>query len=126
MDFEKQIYYELIRTYLLSNLSKSNKPDTGLYKNSTTGIFASYFVWSLGTGAQSLARPLFAFLVSGQIFFAPLLASTNALARTIAGPITGFLTDRIGRTPMVIVGTVLRAGSSLIEGGLKLATHYTT
>ena len=99
----------------MSNLSKSNKPDTGLYKNSTTGIFASYFVWSLGTGAQSLARPLFAFLVSGQIFFAPLLASTNALARTIAGPITGFLTDRIGRKPMVIIGTVLRAGSSFIE-----------
>ena len=95
--------------------SKSNGQDAILNRNPTAGIFASYFVWSLGTGAQSLARPLFAFMVSGQIFFAPLIASTNALARTIAGPITGLLADRIGRKPMVIIGTILRAGSSFIE-----------
>ncbi len=75
----------------------------------------SYFVWSTGTGAQGLARPLFAFLVSGQVFFAPLLASTNALARMVAGPITGYMSDRTGRKPMVMIGTALRAGSSIAE-----------
>lgn len=90
-------------------------PTPSALSRTSAGIFASYFVWSLGTGAQGLARPLFAFLVSGQIFFAPLLASTNALARTVSSPITGYMTDRVGRKPMVVIGTSLRAGSSFLE-----------
>ena len=71
-------------------------------------FFVTFFIWSVGTGAQGLARPLFAFLVTGNVFYAPLIAATNALARMAAGPITGYMTDRVGRKPLIVLGRASR------------------
>ncbi|MDE2766071.1 MAG: MFS transporter [Chloroflexota bacterium] len=87
----------------------------GAFSRDGAPFFVTFFIWSVGTGAQGLARPLFAFLVSGNVFYAPLIAATNALARMAAGPITGYMTDRVGRKPLIVLGTGLRAGSSFAE-----------
>jgi hypothetical protein len=78
-------------------------------------IISIFFLWGLGTGAQQLARPLFAFSFGVPIFLVTLIESSNALARIISAPTTGFLTDRFGRKPLVIAGVTLRGATTFIE-----------
>ncbi|MDA1216176.1 MAG: MFS transporter, partial [Chloroflexi bacterium] len=85
-------------------------------------IIAIFFLWGLGTGAQQLARPLFAFSFGVPIFLVTLIESYNALARIISAPTTGFLTDRFGRKPLVISGVAIRGTTTFIE---FFVTSYT-
>ncbi len=71
-------------------------------------IFFSFFTWGFGTGAQNLGRPLFALAVTGNVFLVGVLLAANAVPRTFTGPITGFLTDKLGRKPMVLMGPIIR------------------
>ncbi len=68
-----------------------------------------FFLWGLGTGAQQLARPLFAASFGVSLFFVSLIQASNSLAWLFSGPITGYLTDRFGRRPLTIFGNALRA-----------------
>lgn len=68
-----------------------------------------FFLWGLGTGAQQLARPLFAASFGVSLFFVSLIQASNSLAWLFSGPITGYLTDRFGRRPLTIFGNGLRA-----------------
>jgi len=72
-------------------------------------------------GAMHLARPLFAASFGVPVFLVVFVFSTNALARLISGPITGFLVDRWGRKPLLLAGVTLRTITAL---GEYFATSY--
>jgi MFS family permease len=76
-------------------------------------LFAAYMIWGTGSGAQTLARPLFVFSLSDSVLLVTLLVSSLALSRMVAGPITGFLTDRWGRKPLAMAGAGIRGLASL-------------
>ena len=76
-------------------------------------IFFSFFTWGFGTGAQNLGRPLFAFAVTGNVFLVGVLLASNAVPRAFTGPLTGYLADRFGRKPLVILGPVIRGLSNI-------------
>ncbi len=71
-------------------------------------IFFSFFTWGFGTGAQNLGRPLFVLAVTGNVFLVGVMLAANAVPRAFTGPITGFLTDKLGRKPMVLMGPIVR------------------
>ena len=86
-------------------------------------IFFSFFTWGFGTGAQNLGRPLFALAVTGNVFLVGVLLAANAVPRAFTGPITGFLTDRLGRKPMVLMGPIVRGATNI---GQYFADDYLT
>jgi MFS family permease len=78
-------------------------------------IFFSFFTWGFGTGAQQLARPLFAYALTGNVYLVTLVIGLNALPRVFTGPITGYLSDRIGRKPLVMFGPALRGVTNVVQ-----------
>ena len=68
-----------------------------------------FFVWFIGSGAQVLARPLFASQLGASTFLVVLIVASNGLAHVMSSPITGFLSDRMGRKPLLLLGTFIRA-----------------
>ena len=90
---------------------KSSGPP--IFTTKTFPIYVTFFAWGLGTGSLQLARPLFAFKVTGDIFLVSFLVASSSIARIIAGPLTGYLTDRWGRKPLVIAGAALRGITTL-------------
>ena len=66
-------------------------------------------------GAMHLARPLFAASFGVPIFLVTFVFASNALARLISGPVTGFLVDRWGRKPLLLAGVALRTITALGE-----------
>ena len=78
-------------------------------------VFVAFFIWGIGSGAQTLARPLFAYSLGGSVFLVGLLLSFNALSQFVAGPLTGFVTDRWGRKPLLMIGCSIRSIVAAIE-----------
>jgi MFS family permease len=78
-------------------------------------VFAAFFIWNVGTGSIVLARPLFAAELGANVFLATLVISVNNFANLVGGPITGFLTDRWGRRPLLITGAFLRGASGFLQ-----------
>jgi MFS family permease len=78
-------------------------------------LFSTFFFWSVGMGAMHLARPLFAASFGVSVFFVALITSSNAVARLVSGPIIGFLMDRWGRKPLLLIGVFLRGLTGLAE-----------
>ena len=72
-------------------------------------------MWGTGTGAQNLARPLFAYELEGDIFLVTVLLAFSAIARLVASPITGFMTDRWGRRPLLIIGAGIRGATGILS-----------
>ena len=94
-----------------------------MFTPATVPIYYSFFAWGFGTGAQQLARPLFAYALTGNEFLVALMISMNAIPRIVTGPLTGYLADRIGRKPLAILGPSLRGLSNL---GQFFATDFPT
>ncbi|MDE2802073.1 MAG: MFS transporter [Chloroflexota bacterium] len=88
-------------------------PGARIVTSETVPIYVTFFAWGLGTGSLQLARPLFAFEVTGNIFLVSFLVASSSVARIISGPITGYLTDRWGRKPLVIAGAAIRGLTTL-------------
>ncbi len=84
-------------------------------------IYSTFFLWGFGTAAQQLARPLFAASFGVPLFLVTLIAANNSFAWIFTAPTTGFLTDRFGRRPLVIVGNLLRGLTCL---GQIFVTDY--
>lgn len=104
-------------------------------------IFSTFFLWGLGTGAQQLARPLFAASFGVPIVLVTLITTSNAIAHTATSPIIGYLTDRWGRKPLSLIGVTLRGVTTTLEffadsylqflilefiGGIGVATWITS
>ena len=81
----------------------------------TIPVYSIFALWSLGTGAQQLARPLFAASFGVPVFLVTVIAATNSLAWMVTAPTTGFLTDRWGRKPLVMAGNALRGLTTLAQ-----------
>ncbi|MDE2836284.1 MAG: MFS transporter [Chloroflexota bacterium] len=86
-------------------------------------IFFSFFTWGFGTGAQNLGRSLFALFLTGNVFLVGVMMAVNAIPRAFTGPVTGFLTDRLGRKPMVLLGPIVRGATNI---GQYFADDYIT
>ena len=84
-------------------------------------LFSCFFLWSLGTAAMHVARPLFAASFGVSAVLVTLVVASNSIAHLAAGPITGFAMDRWGRKPLLIMGNVLRGLSAL---ALFFTTSY--
>jgi DHA1 family multidrug resistance protein-like MFS transporter len=70
-------------------------------------VFLMYFFWGFGTGGLWLVRPLFAYQIGGTFLLVAIVSSVSAMPRLVTSPVTGYLTDRYGRKPFVIAGSVL-------------------
>ena len=70
-------------------------------------VFVMFFFWGFGTGGLWLARPLVAYEVGGSFLLVALVSAASAAPRVIAGPAAGYLTDRFGRRPFIVLGAVL-------------------
>jgi MFS family permease len=101
----------------------SDRRQARVFTPATVPIYYSFFAWGFGTGAQQLARPLFAYALTGNEFLVALMISMNAIPRIVTGPLTGYLADRIGRKPLAILGPGLRGLSNL---GQFFATDFPT
>ena len=86
-----------------------------MFSARTLPIYAAFLVWGTGTGAQNLARPLFAFELEGSIFLVTVLLAFSAIARLVASPITGFMSDRWGRRPLLIMGAGVRGATGILS-----------
>lgn len=86
-------------------------------------LYAIFFLWSFGTGAQQFARPQFAAELGAPVFFVTLIAASNSVAWLVAGPLTGVLSDRWGRKPLIIAGNALRGVTTLAQ---SYAPDYVT
>ncbi len=69
-------------------------------------IVIIFFSWGFGTGALWVARPLFTLSFGVSLFFVGLISSLSAGPRMISGPITGYLSDRWGRKPLIMIGAI--------------------
>ncbi len=87
-------------------------PDSRLFSRQGLPLFATFLIWGTGSGAQTLGRPLFAYELADSIFLVTLLIAALGASRIISAPLTGFLTDRIGRKPLAVIGAGLRGGAS--------------
>ena len=108
--------YAVPHTYGMMPFVASN-----IFSRSNLPLFSTFFLWSVGTGGMLLVRPLFAASLGASVFWVSVLIASNGLARMVAAPVTGFLSDRLGRKPVVIMGVSLRAASSILA---FFATSY--
>jgi MFS family permease len=94
---------------------QSNRENAWTMKQVIQGLplFFIFFMWSFGSGAIQLARPLYAFEITESIFLVSVMVSVTGIARIVSGPLTGWLTDRFGRKPLILVGAGLRGAGSL-------------
>src|SRR5438874_1689174 len=78
-------------------------------------VFGVFFLWSFGTGAINLARPLFASSFGVPVILVTLIVTSNSISHLVSGPVTGFLMDRFGRKPMLMIGLFIRTASLFAE-----------
>ena len=100
-----------------------SEPPSRVLSASNAPIFFSFFVWGFGTGAQNLGRPLFALAVTGNVFLVGVLIAVNAIPRLFTGPLTGYLTDRLGRKPLIMLAPAIRGATNF---GQFFADDYMT
>ena len=70
-------------------------------------VFLMFFFWAFGTGGLWLVRPLFGYQLGGTFLLVALISSISAAPRLVTGPVTGYLADRFGRRPFVVIGSIL-------------------
>ena len=82
-------------------------------------IATIFFMWGFGTGALWVARPLYVDAIGGTLLQIGIVSSLSAMPRLFSGPITGLLSDRWGRRPMLVLGAVG-------HGGILVAQFFST
>jgi DHA1 family multidrug resistance protein-like MFS transporter len=92
--------------------SQPQKRASGVLSREGLPIVGTFLIWGTGSGAQTLARPLFAYAITDSVFLVTVLISTLALSRMVSGPLTGYLADHWGRKPMAVTGAAIRGAAS--------------
>lgn len=92
--------------------SPPQKRAPGVFSREGLPIVGTFLIWGTGSGAQTLARPLFAYAITDSVFLVTVLISTLALSRMVSGPLTGYLADHWGRKPMAVAGAAIRGTAS--------------
>jgi DHA1 family multidrug resistance protein-like MFS transporter len=92
--------------------SPPQKHPSGVLSREGLPIVGTFLIWGTGSGAQTLARPLFAYAITDSVFLVTVLISTLALSRMVSGPLTGYLADHWGRKPMAVTGAAIRGAAS--------------
>ena len=92
--------------------SPPQKRAPGVLSREGLPIVGTFLIWGTGSGAQTLARPLFAYAITDSVFLVTVLISTLALSRMVSGPLTGYLADHWGRKPMAVTGAAIRGTAS--------------
>jgi MFS family permease len=95
-----------------SETPRPRKP--GVFNREGLPIIGTFLIWGTGSGAQTLARPLFAYDVAGSVFLVTVLIAALAAGRMISGPLTGYLADHWGRKPMAVAGAAIRGTASAL------------
>ena len=78
-----------------------------LLNRRTLPVFLMFFFWGFGTGGLWLVRPLYAFSLTDSFLLVALVSAISAAPRTLTAAIAGYLTDRFGRKPFIIVGAAI-------------------
>ncbi len=73
----------------------------------TLPVFLMFFFWGFGTGGLWLARPLFAYSLSESFLLVALVSAVSAAPRTFTSAAAGYLTDRFGRKPFILLGAAI-------------------
>ena len=73
----------------------------------TLPVFLMFFFWGFGTGGLWLVRPLYAFALTDSFLLVALVSAISAAPRTFTAAIAGYLTDRFGRKPFIILGATI-------------------
>ncbi len=84
-------------------------------------LFAAFFVSAIGAGGSTIVRPLFSASFGVSLFFVALINTAGPVARLVAAPIAGALSDRVGRRPLAMTGLAIRSLFSFIS---FFATSY--
>lgn len=92
--------------------SPPQKRAPGVLSREGLPIVGTFLIWGTGSGAQTLARPLFAYALTDSVFLVTVLISVLALSRMVSGPLTGYLADHWGRKPMAVTGAAVRGAAS--------------
>ncbi len=92
-------------------VEKSHENILNLVNRRTLPVFLMFFFWGFGTGGLWLVRPLFAYSVSDSFLLVALASSVSAAPRTFVGAITGYLADKYGRKPFIILGAAIHITS---------------
>ncbi|MEX2599254.1 MAG: MFS transporter [Dehalococcoidia bacterium] len=102
--------------------SPQSAADKGILSREALPVFVIFFMWGFGTGALWVVRPLFAYQLSGDsIFLVGIVSAASAAPRIFIGPITGYLSDRWGRRPLIMMGAI---GHALILVGQFFSQDY--
>ena len=88
-------------------LKSQNSFIQDITRRETLPVFLMFFFWAFGTGGLWLVRPLFAYETGGTFLLVAVVSSVSAMPRLLTGPLTGYLTDRFGRKPFVVIGSLL-------------------
>lgn len=78
-------------------------------------LFSCFFFTSVGYGGMQIARPLFSASFGVPLLLVALVSATGAIARLVAAPLAGVLTDRVGRRPLAMTGLAVRSASGVLS-----------
>ena len=73
----------------------------------TLPVFLMFFFWGFGTGGLWLVRPLFAYELTESFLAVAVVSAVSAAPRTVVAAAAGYLTDRYGRKPFIVLGAVI-------------------
>ena len=78
-----------------------------LLNRRTLPVFLMFFFWGFGTGGLWLVRPLYAFALTDSFLLVALVSAISAAPRALTAAAAGYLTDRFGRKPFIILGAAI-------------------
>ena len=83
-------------------------PRSGLFTRQGLPVFGTFFIWGTGGGAQTVGLALFGYLLTDSFFLVGVLSAVVGISNFISGPLSGYLTDHLGRKPLAIAGAMTR------------------